>query len=152
MFNLVGPLVKVWERTFLLEPQSLEFFARLPERKLHLQPVRRHVRVRANGDARRHQPDAEAAQAVSQLLQPQGARIRSNPQNKGEEMKKVCVHCGRTEEEHCYFEAKMPNGCVCPPGDWGDTVTEVCDYFTGSGPQCTTCEHDKECHVQSARS
>lgn len=58
----------------------------------------------------------------------------------------VCVRCGRPEDEHCEFEPAMPPGCLCPHGEWGNYVTDVCDGFEGPGPRCERCEHDPECH------
>lgn len=59
----------------------------------------------------------------------------------------VCRHCGIPEHEHCMFEAAMPDGCQCPPGEWGDDVLDVCPQFVGPGKQCSVCEHDEACHT-----
>lgn len=59
----------------------------------------------------------------------------------------VCMHCGEPQEKHCEFEAAMPDGCVCPPVEWGDYVLDVCAAFVGDGPICERCEHDRECHA-----
>ena len=59
----------------------------------------------------------------------------------------VCMHCGRQEDDHCVFEPSMPVGCVCPPGEWGEYVEDVCSEFVGApGERCSRCEHDHECH------
>lgn len=58
----------------------------------------------------------------------------------------TCMHCGETWENHCTFEAKMPDGCQCDPGEWGDTVNDVCPEFVGDFSNCARCEHDRECH------
>ena len=60
---------------------------------------------------------------------------------------KVCVHCGEIYEKHCEFEAAMPDGCVCPTGEWGAYVFDVCAAFVGEGATCDRCEHDRECHA-----
>ena len=64
------------------------------------------------------------------------------------DMKSICVHCGKPEEDHCIgFERTMPEGCQCAPGEWGERVTPICDKFVGEGSQyCRICEHDKGCH------
>lgn len=63
-------------------------------------------------------------------------------------MSKVCIHCGRAEDDHHEFEAKaMPPGCVCPPGEWRDDVPAPCAEYQGDKwGQCARCEHDKACH------
>lgn len=60
----------------------------------------------------------------------------------------ICVHCGKTEDEHCLgFERKMPDGCQCSPGEWGDRVKPICAEYVANGIGfCRTCEHDMECH------
>ena len=61
--------------------------------------------------------------------------------------RKVCKHCGGTEEAHHDYEPSMPEGCVCDPGGWGDVVTDVCAKYLGDGMSyCAKCEHDKDCH------
>ena len=62
-----------------------------------------------------------------------------------------CALCGKSESEHHGFEPvlKMPQGCVCDPGDWMGVskTTPICAKFNGSyGPHCANCEHDRECH------
>ena len=62
----------------------------------------------------------------------------------------VCLHCGAPEDEHCEFEPKMPDGCQCAPGEWGEYVLDVCKSFAGApGGICSTCEHDEACHGAS---
>lgn len=70
-------------------------------------------------------------------------------------MKTICIHCGKTEEEHHAFEGfKMPKGCKCDYRDWGYSkpIPEVCskwnpEIFKGKETGlCETCEHLKECH------
>ena len=63
--------------------------------------------------------------------------------------RKVCKHCGGAEEAHHDYEPSMPDGCVCPPGEWGRTVTDVCREYIGSGSDCERCQHDEECHKGS---
>ena len=64
-------------------------------------------------------------------------------------MRKLCKHCGLSEDEHHEYEAVMPVGCVCDPGEWGDNVTDICAEYDGDGTTvCTTCEHDMECHAE----
>ena len=47
------------------------------------------------------------------------------------------------------FEQKMPDGCQCDPGGWGE-VTPICAQYVGNGHQyCRTCEHDYACHTQA---
>ena len=63
-------------------------------------------------------------------------------------MKKYCKVCGEFEEVHHEFDPVMPGECICPPGEWGDEVTEVCAMFEGiDGQACRNCEHDRECHA-----
>ena len=65
-------------------------------------------------------------------------------------MRKFCKHCGLEENEHHDFEATMPDGCVCPPNEWVDTVPQPCDAYEGDGvSNCTKCEHDAECHKKT---
>ena len=68
-----------------------------------------------------------------------------------------CIHCGKSEHEHCPgFEAKkMPVGCQCDEGSWSNNVNPVnpiCGKFipgglAGNESYCATCEHNKECHT-----
>lgn len=63
----------------------------------------------------------------------------------------ICKHCGLPEDAHHEFEAKMPDGCLCNPGEWVGDRTPICDKFEGDdahGSRCTNCEHDRECHAQ----
>jgi len=64
----------------------------------------------------------------------------------------LCIHCGKTADDHCVFETKaMPAGCVCAPGEWGDRITPICDKFVGDlRYACHVCEHDDACHVNRA--
>ena len=63
-------------------------------------------------------------------------------------MKILCRHCGLREDEHHEFEALMPAGCQCAPGEWLDEVWQVCDQYLGDGIKyCLRCEHDPACHV-----
>lgn len=60
---------------------------------------------------------------------------------------KVCRHCGEPESAHHAFDAEMPAGCQCAPGEWGDYVLDVCARFEGPrGRPCGVCEHDEACH------
>ena len=60
---------------------------------------------------------------------------------------KLCQHCGEPESAHHEFEAQMPPGCQCAPGEWGDYVLDVCQRFFGPrGRPCGVCEHDEACH------
>lgn len=66
---------------------------------------------------------------------------------------KLCIHCQRPESEHCpgYEAVKMPDGCQCDEGSWGNNVTSICDLFVPGGTlgdesYCRNCEHDKACH------
>lgn len=62
-------------------------------------------------------------------------------------MTKLCRICGLPEDEHHEFEAAMPEGCQCLPGEWSDTVTPICERYVGDGTcYCRTCEHDRVCH------
>ena len=64
-------------------------------------------------------------------------------------MKILCRTCGLPEEDHHDFDPKMPDGCVCPAGEWGpENVPDVCGIYMPppKGERCSTCEHDKECH------
>lgn len=59
----------------------------------------------------------------------------------------LCSECGRPADEHHEFVPRMPDGCQCDAGTWGDTVAPVCDQFTGDPHEyCKTCEHDFACH------
>jgi hypothetical protein len=69
-------------------------------------------------------------------------------------MKLLCINCGRPEELHCTgFEVrKMPDGCQCDEGSWGNDVTPICAEFipgglAGNQSYCKTCEHDMACHA-----
>jgi hypothetical protein len=65
-------------------------------------------------------------------------------------MKILCKHCGREEHEHHEFEPKMPDGCVCDPGEWLYSVSEICDHFdpydSKESEICIHCEHERGCH------
>jgi len=61
-------------------------------------------------------------------------------------MKKVCKHCRLPADQHHEYEPVMPPGCQCDPGEWGDTVLDVCDRHQGNGEYCERCEHDQACH------
>ena len=64
--------------------------------------------------------------------------------------RKVCKHCGGTKEAHHDYEPSMPEGCECNPGEWGDTVNDICAEYQGNGiTVCAKCEHDEECHKGS---
>lgn len=76
---------------------------------------------------------------------------------KWKEAQKHCVKCGRTKSAHHKFKAppRIPKGCVCGPGAWGEIVTPMCDQFIASeddgsdeyDPEfCGRCEHYAECH------
>lgn len=60
-------------------------------------------------------------------------------------LKILCKHCGEPEAAHHDYVPKLPDGCVCKPGEWGGWVKEICDAYSGDG-NCPTCEHDKACH------
>lgn len=61
----------------------------------------------------------------------------------------VCRHCGKPDDEHCWFEAAMPPGCQCDPGEWGDAVSDVCPVHQGPAQaRCSRCEHDRACHQE----
>ena len=65
-------------------------------------------------------------------------------------MKKlVCKYCGEVEEYHHKFEAKMPDGCVCAPGEWTEAPPKPCKKFVGPDEYCHRCEHDRECHTEA---
>lgn len=61
-----------------------------------------------------------------------------------------CAVCGCSKAAHLdhLFEPKlMPDGCVCAPGTWGNTVEPICDQYKGDGNRyCENCQHDKACH------
>ena len=62
-----------------------------------------------------------------------------------------CVICGLPEDEHHTFErVNRPSAsCCCDAGEWANpgAIPEVCGQYIGNGTQnCSTCEHDKECH------
>ena len=69
-----------------------------------------------------------------------------------------CIHCGKSKADHCEYEpAKVPDGCVCDPMEWGNPleIPEICDNFTEDNDtesdcydpeRCISCEHDKACH------
>ena len=66
----------------------------------------------------------------------------------------LCKKCGEPKENHCDgFEAAMPVGCVCSPGEWFDNaVTPICSAYLGNGAQhCGICEHDAACHVTASQ-
>lgn len=63
-----------------------------------------------------------------------------------------CIHCGKTEEEHCkgFEPIKVPKGCVCADqGGWrNNVVLPICDEYDGNGTEyCWNCEHEIGCHV-----
>ena len=64
----------------------------------------------------------------------------------------ICKHCGKTEDEHCHdgFEQKMPDGCQCDPGTWGDVKPICAEYRPAAGADsyCASCEHDAGCHLR----
>ncbi|TFH43542.1 MAG: hypothetical protein E4H01_11900 [Lysobacterales bacterium] len=62
-------------------------------------------------------------------------------------MKILCIHCGGTSDEHHEFEAHMPSGCRCDPGEWDVDVNEICEKYLGdgNGDYCIRCEHDEGC-------
>lgn len=75
---------------------------------------------------------------------------------------KNCIHCGRTERDHCDgFEAPaqrvMPPGCRCEPESWGMEPRPICkQYAARTEPlmrdkNCANCEHDEACHAVSER-
>lgn len=61
-----------------------------------------------------------------------------------------CIHCGRSESEHCIFKAaKALAGCRCNDvRTWSDPsdIPPICAEYVGSGGNCATCEHDQKCH------
>ena len=64
--------------------------------------------------------------------------------------RKICKHCGGTEEAHHDYEPSMPEGCICDPRDWGDVVNDVCPaYRSGIDEYCSQCQHDEACHKGS---
>lgn len=65
----------------------------------------------------------------------------------------VCKNCGLPDFEHCLFEPRViPEGCVCPPGEWKiDPIPAPCDHYQGDGQKCcVNCEHDERCHAKKA--
>ncbi len=65
----------------------------------------------------------------------------------------LCKHCALPAEDHHEFEAQMPDGCVCSPGDWYDEVTPICGTFFANEKEpdiCATCEHERACHKAAA--
>jgi hypothetical protein len=64
----------------------------------------------------------------------------------------VCMHCGQTEDQHCEYEAEMPEGCVCSPRDWGAYILEICPEYVGDKPTCERCEHERGCHLGATAS
>jgi len=67
---------------------------------------------------------------------------------------KICVYCGKLEEEHHEFKVKMPEGCQCDPGEWEDVI-EICPKYMANKPGeysiCKNCEHDEICHTERDR-
>ena len=62
---------------------------------------------------------------------------------------RLCLHCGEPASAHHEFEAEAerPPGCVCPPGEWGAHVFDICDWYSGDGKMCCRlCWHDAACH------
>jgi hypothetical protein len=56
----------------------------------------------------------------------------------------TCRICGQTDGEHCVFEAQR---CPCDDRTWADRPGPICSLYVGDGVKnCTTCEHDAECH------
>lgn len=63
---------------------------------------------------------------------------------------KVCAECGQIEDLHHAFVAKMPDGCQCDAGEWGDKITPICGRKRAEilAPRCADCEHDQDCHSE----
>lgn len=62
-------------------------------------------------------------------------------------MRKVCQICGLSADAHHVYSPKMPDGCQCHPGEWGDDVNDPCQEYVGSGRSiCARCQHDMGCH------
>ena len=68
-------------------------------------------------------------------------------------MRQLCIHCNRPESDHCpgYEARKLPAGCQCDDGSWGENVTPICEKFepmgtAGDESYCKHCEHNKACH------
>ena len=59
----------------------------------------------------------------------------------------ICKHCGKTEEEHCFFESvcDVPEGCVCDLESWeGSDISPICDKYIPTNKEdsyCIKCEH-----------
>lgn len=76
--------------------------------------------------------------------------------NCGDKSCKVCAECGIYEcVHHAFVPLNRPSDrCVCNTNEWIDpsNIPPVCDTYIGDGTNnCTTCEHDQECHVPNNR-
>lgn len=59
----------------------------------------------------------------------------------------VCRWCGQSKADHHAFEAAMPPGCACDPGEWSiGVVTDICEGHLGHHDICERCQHEAKCH------